>query len=55
MAGRRDKLLIRPSQRTEKGSEVPVPKRDDFFGALDKVAKKPGPGEKPSRRVPERP
>jgi hypothetical protein len=58
MAGKRDKPLVRkdaPSQKTEQGLEIPVPKRRDFFAALDKAAKKPGPGEKPSRPGPERP
>ncbi len=42
MAGKRDKPLVRedePSQKTEKGLEIPVPKRRDLFGALDKAAK----------------
>ncbi|WP_266096294.1 hypothetical protein [Rubrobacter tropicus] len=40
MAGKRDRPLVRkdePSQRTKEGLEIPVPKRRDFFGALDKV------------------
>jgi hypothetical protein len=28
-----------PTQKTEKGLEIPVPKRDDFFKNLDKVSK----------------
>ncbi len=58
MASKRDRPLVRKdelSQKTEKGLEIPVPKRRDFFGALDKAAKKPRPGEEPSRRGPERP
>ncbi len=58
MAGKRDKPLVRkdePSQKTEQGLEIPVPKRRDFFGALDKAAKKPRPGGKSSRPGPERP
>ncbi len=58
MANKRDKRLVRegePSQKTEKGLEIPVPTRDDFFGALDKAAKKPPRGEKPSRPDRERP
>lgn len=58
MAGKRDRPLFRkdePSQKTREGLEITVPKRRDFFGALDKAAKKPRPGEKPSRPGPERP
>lgn len=58
MAGKRDKRLVRegePSQKTDKGLEIPIPERRDFFGALDKAAKKPRPGEEPSRPGPERP
>ena len=43
MANRRSKRLTRegePSQKTEKGLEVPVPSRRDFFGALKKAARK---------------
>jgi hypothetical protein len=29
----------RPSERTPKGAEVPVPKRAEFFANLKKVAK----------------
>lgn len=28
-----------PKQTTEKGLEIPVPKRDDFLGNLDKASK----------------
>jgi hypothetical protein len=28
-----------PKQKTEKGLEIPVPKRKDFFGSLEKVSK----------------
>ena len=28
-----------PTQTTEKGAEIPVPKKDDVFDALRKVAK----------------
>jgi hypothetical protein len=52
MPDKRDKRLVRegePSQRTEKGLEIPVPTREDFFGALKKAAKKKPPGEEPSR------
>lgn len=58
MVDKRDKRLVRegePSQKTEKGLEIPVPTHDDFFGALDKATKKPTRGEKPSRRAQERP
>ncbi len=30
-----------PSEKTEKGLEVPIPKRGEFFGNLKKVAKAP--------------
>jgi len=36
----------RETQRTKTGYEIPVPKRKDVFGLLDKAAKK---SEKPSR------
>ena len=29
----------KPTQRTEKGLEIPVPKRKDFFDNLEKVSK----------------
>jgi hypothetical protein len=29
-----------PSQKTEKGLEIPIPTRSEFFGALKKAAKK---------------
>lgn len=32
-----------PTQETEHGYEIPVPKRGDVFGALRKVAKRPEP------------
>ena len=28
-----------PTQKTEKGLEIPVPKRDEFFENLEKVSK----------------
>ena len=31
----------RDTQRTETGHEIPVPKRKDFFGLLDRITKKP--------------
>jgi hypothetical protein len=52
MANRRDKRLVRddePSQKTDKGLEIPVPKRGQFFDALDKASKKNSGREKPSR------
>ena len=58
MAGKRDKPLTRegePSQKTEKGLEIPVPERGEFFGALDKAAKKNSGREKPSRSGPRKP
>jgi hypothetical protein len=56
MANRRNRRLTRegePSQKTEKGLEIPVPKTGEFFGLLDKATKKPQ--EKPSRPDQERP
>jgi hypothetical protein len=38
-----------PSQKTEKGLEIPVPTKDDFFGLLAKATKKKESREKPSR------
>jgi hypothetical protein len=59
MAGKRSKRLVRedePSQRTEKGLEIPVPKRDQFFEALNKASKKEDSGRgKPSRSGPRKP
>jgi hypothetical protein len=58
MADKRSKRLVRegePSQKTEKGLEIPVPERSEFFGALDKAFKKNSAREKPSRSGPRRP
>ena len=45
-----------PSQKTEKGLEIPVPNRVQFFNALDKASKKENSGrEKPSRSGPIKP
>lgn len=47
-----------PSQTTDKGLEIPVPKRKDFFGLLNKAAKKAeepsesSKGKRRTRRVP---
>lgn len=30
-----------PTQKTPKGTEIPVPKRKEFYGNLDKVVKAP--------------
>ena len=38
MAGSDDQ---RPKQRTQKGHEIPIPTREDFFRDLGKVVKKP--------------
>jgi hypothetical protein len=38
-----------PSQKTEKGLEIPMPTKDDFFGLLDKATKKKESREKPSQ------
>jgi hypothetical protein len=35
-----------PKQKSKTGLEIPVPKREEFFGLLDKAASRP---EKPSR------
>jgi hypothetical protein len=37
-----------PSQKTEKGLEIPIPKADEFFGLLKKATRKAAPG-KPSQ------
>ena len=58
MADKHGKRLVRsdePSQRTEKGLEIPVPKRDEFFNALDKASKKNSGREKLSPRGPRKP
>ena len=55
---KRSKRLTRegePSQKTEKGLEIPIPKRDEFFDALDKAAKKNSRREKPSQSSQEKP
>lgn len=57
MADKRNKRLTRegqPSQKTEKGLEIPVPKADEFFGLLKKATRK-ATREKPSRPDQERP
>lgn len=41
-----------PSQTTEHGLEIPVPERDELFGALGKVIKKRSPSEQPHRGKP---
>ena len=52
--GRKRKPLVRPGdkkQKTRKGLEIPVPRREDFFGPLEKAAterKAPEPPEKAS-------
>ena len=43
-----DKNGKRDTQRTETGYEIPVPKRDEDMGLIDKAAKK-RPREKPTR------
>ena len=59
MANRRSRRLVRddePSQKTEQGLEIPIPKRDQFFDALNKASKKERSGrEKPSRSGPRKP
>jgi hypothetical protein len=49
MANSRSRRLVREgelSQTTDKGLEIPVPKRDEFFNALDKATKKNSDQEK---------
>jgi hypothetical protein len=58
MADRRRKRLVRkgePSQKTDKGLEIPVPERGQFFDALDKASKKNSDQETPSRSGPRKP
>lgn len=43
MAGRKKKSLVRPGepkQKTRKGLEIPVPKREEFFGPLEQATRK---------------
>jgi len=58
MVNRCRRRLVRegePSQTTDKGLEIPVPKPDEFFDALDKASKKNSDQEKPSRSGPRKP
>lgn len=58
MADRRSKRLVRedePSQRTEKGLEIPVPKRNQFFDVLEKASKKRSDQEDSSQSDPRKP
>jgi hypothetical protein len=58
MANRRKRRLVRegePSQKTDKGLEIPVPERVEFFDALDKASKKNSGREKPSQSGPRKP
>ena len=58
MANKRGKKLVRegePSQKTDEGLEIPVPKRDQFFSDLDKASKKRPDRENPSRSGPRKP
>jgi hypothetical protein len=58
MANRGNRRLVRegePSQETEKGLEIPVPKREQFFGDLDKASKKRVRRENPSQSGPRKP
>jgi hypothetical protein len=36
-------------QKTPKGAEIPVPKRKEFYGNLDKMVKAPVPERRPSK------
>jgi hypothetical protein len=47
MACKRNKRLTKegePSQKSEKGSEIAVPKADEFFGLLKRAVRKVGSG-----------
>ena len=47
MVGKRNKRLTRegePSQKTDKGLEIPIPKADEFFGLLKRAVRKVGSG-----------
>jgi hypothetical protein len=59
MANRNSRRLVRegePSQKTDKGLEITVPKRDQFFDALDKASKNKHSGrKKPSQSGPRKP
>ena len=47
MADKRNKRLIRegePSQKTNKGLEIPIPKAEEFFGLLKRAFRKVGSG-----------
>jgi hypothetical protein len=47
MANKRNKRLTfsgEPSQKTEKGLEIPIPKADEFFGLLKRTVRKVGSG-----------
>lgn len=50
---RKKRSLVRegePSQKTEKGLEIPIPKADEFFGLLKKATQKAASDrEKPSQ------
>jgi hypothetical protein len=52
MANRRSKQLTRegePSQKTDKGLEIPIPATEEFFRLLNKATKKKEAREKPSQ------
>jgi hypothetical protein len=57
MADKRKRLVKEgePSQKTEKGLEIPVPNRVQFFNALDKASKKRSDREDSSRPGPRKP
>jgi hypothetical protein len=38
-----------PTQKTPKGAEIPVPKRKEFYGNLDKMVKAPPPASEASK------
>jgi len=51
MAPRKPKVTeAQPKQRTDQGTEIPVPKRGEFYTALGLVAKKPSPGKRSPKK-----
>lgn len=42
-----------PKQTTPKGLEIPIPKREDFFGMFDKMGKRKAPTAKPEPSEPD--
>ena len=44
-----------PTQKTPTGLEIPIPTREEFFGALNKAARKQAPRAEPPDEAPEGP